>query len=117
MGLYINQIGKWVSGQPNAKKGEMVIHTVRKTWYDVRFFYANMIDYVRVIMGVVALAVIMQAPEFRYTIAFLIFGNVLLDWVDGPVARACNQSSVMVSSLVITLYFIVRISVCIVLLH
>lgn len=95
MGLYIDQKGKWVSGLPNAKKGEMVIHTVRKTWFDVRFFYANMIDYCRVIMGVMALAVIIQNPEYKYTIAALIFGNVLLDWVDGPVARAYNQSSVM----------------------
>jgi len=95
MGLYINQKGKWLGGQPNAKKGEMVVHTVRKTWFDIRYYYANMIDYFRVLMGVVALAVIIQAPEYKYTIASLIFGNVLLDWVDGPVARAYNQSSVM----------------------
>ena len=95
MGYYINQKGKWVNNQPTAKKGEVVIHTVRKTWADVRFFYANIIDYVRVIMGVAATAMISNAPEWKNTIAFLIVGNVLLDWVDGPVARAYNQSSVM----------------------
>lgn len=73
----------------------MVIHTVRKTWFDVRYYYANCIDYFRVLMGLVALGVIIQAPEYKYTIASLIFGNVLLDWVDGPVARAYHQSSVM----------------------
>ncbi len=94
MGLYINSKGKWEEG-PNAKKGEMIVHTVRKTFFDVCFFYANMIDYFRVLMGLAALVVINLAPEYKQTIASLIFGSVLLDWIDGPIARAYNQSTVM----------------------
>jgi hypothetical protein len=80
MSLYNNQKGKWLGGQSNTKKGEMVVHTVCKTWFNICFcYYANMIDYFCVLMGAVALAVIIQAPEYKYTIASLIFGNVLLD--------------------------------------
>jgi phosphatidylglycerophosphate synthase len=35
-------------------------------------------------------------PSFtRYTIGALIMLNVLLDWVDGPVARSYGQSSII----------------------
>mmetsp|Transcript_3013 Transcript_3013/g.4592 ORF Transcript_3013/g.4592 Transcript_3013/m.4592 type:complete len:446 (+) Transcript_3013:155-1492(+) len=92
--LYINQKGKWVSG-PVASTGDVITHRIRKTIKDVWWYYANLIDYFRILMAVVALVLILHAPEWKFCIATLIFGSVLLDWIDGPIARHYNQSTVI----------------------
>ena len=58
-------------------------------------YYANMIDYFRCIMTLVALVMILHTPEYRVTIGAMLMISTLLDWVDGPVARAWKQSTVM----------------------
>jgi phosphatidylglycerophosphate synthase len=46
-------------------------------------------------MAITALVLIVRVPGQGYPIAALIFGSVLLDWVDGPAARHFGQSTVM----------------------
>ena len=55
-----------------------------------------MIDYARILLSLIAmvLQVLYKRSEnliMDYFIAFLIMGNVLLDWIDGPVARMYNK--------------------------
>lgn len=61
---------------------------------DVMFFYANIIDYARVVTNLVA-ALFLYGPwgTWPATAAVLIYVAVLLDWIDGPVARAYKQGS------------------------
>jgi len=59
---------------------------------DIMYFYGNVIDYVRVVMCVVAAFTIRW--NWPLTSALLIFISVLLDWIDGPVARAYNQCTI-----------------------
>lgn len=92
--LYINENGKWIDG-PIPSKNNIIIHRLRKTFYDVWLYYANLIDYLRIIMAIIALILILHYPTWDYMISFLIMGSVLLDWIDGPVARYYNQSTVM----------------------
>jgi hypothetical protein len=92
--LYINKYGKWIEGQA-PQRGDQVVHRVRKTFGDIWWYYANLIDYFRCILGVAALVVILYFPAYKLTIGAMIMSNVLLDWIDGPIARAYNQSSVM----------------------
>ena len=92
--LYINENGKWIDG-PVPSHGSVIIHRVRKTFADVWLYYANLIDYFRIVMAIVALILILHYPDWNYVIAFLIMGSVLLDWIDGPVARHFGQSTVM----------------------
>eukprot|EP00300_Choanocystis_sp_HF-7_P008312 c15845_g1_i1.p1 GENE.c15845_g1_i1~~c15845_g1_i1.p1 ORF type:complete len:479 (+),score=97.13 c15845_g1_i1:118-1437(+) len=74
----------------------MIVETqVTKPFSQLWFYYANLIDFGRVALSVLSLVMIMWAPAWHYTIAGLIMGNVLLDWVDGPVARAYGQSSIL----------------------
>lgn len=53
-------------------------------FYDIAYFYANVIDYVRVVMCLVAAFTI--RANWPVTSAFLIFVSVLLDWIDGPLS-------------------------------
>jgi phosphatidylglycerophosphate synthase len=92
--LYIDENGKWIDG-PVPKHGSVIVHRVRKTFADVCLYYANIIDYFRILMALVALILILHLPHWRYSIASLIMGSVLLDWIDGPVARHYGQSTVM----------------------
>lgn len=104
--IHINEKGKWVDfNHPrlNAPEvGDVIVHKVRRGFFDVWLYYANIIDYARIVMTVVALIMMLDynaTPEPLHwrniTIATLIFGSVLLDWVDGPVARYYGQSSIM----------------------
>jgi hypothetical protein len=91
--VLVNEKGKWIDS-PAPKTGDIMIQRTHRTIFDIWLFYANIIDYVRVIMGFFGFYYTAHYPEYHWTIAFLIFGNVLLDWVDGPVARYMGQSSV-----------------------
>ena len=92
--VYFSTDGKWQDG-PELKKGDTVVLTVSKTWPDICWFYANIIDYFRCYLAIVALVVILYTPEQKVLIGCLIMGNLLLDWIDGPVARHYGQQSVM----------------------
>jgi len=64
-------------------------HTgLREIWH----FHANVIGYARIAL-VIAAAVALTTPA-PFTAASLILGSTLLDWVDGPVARATGQCSI-----------------------
>jgi len=104
--IRINEKGKWVEDKhpklPCPQVGDVITHRVRRSFQDVALYYANIIDYARVVMTVVALILMIDENATtdptswrNITIAILIFGSVLLDWVDGPVARYFGQSSVM----------------------
>ena len=74
---------------------ETIKVTATKDFHEIALYYANMIDYGRIVMTIVALLLILLDPSYGITIAILLFGSTLLDWVDGPVARAYKQSTVM----------------------
>jgi len=99
--LYINEKGAWCNDENAPIHGEIVKHRVDKTFFDVCFYYANMIDYTRILMTLVALALIIYRKNINELflvdccIGSLIFGSVLLDAVDGYVARRFHQSTVM----------------------
>jgi phosphatidylglycerophosphate synthase len=59
---------------------------------DLRSYYSNLIDYARV--GLCLLAAVTLARRMPLTTAALLLSSTLLDWVDGPVARAYNQCTV-----------------------
>lgn len=92
--LYRNDKGAWVPGRRPAR-GETVTTRTGIPFSSTAFYYANIIDYGRVALSLVALYFILQAPAWRYTIGTVIMLNVLLDWVDGPVARHYGQSSII----------------------
>ncbi len=78
--------GKWVPGDPNAAE------TYPTTLGDIWKFYGNLIDYVRVAMVLVAAwAITVPAP---FTAAAMIIGSMLLDWIDGPIARKFGQCTI-----------------------
>eukprot|EP00742_Colponemidia_sp_Colp-10_P004921 GILJ01005255.1.p1 GENE.GILJ01005255.1~~GILJ01005255.1.p1 ORF type:complete len:499 (-),score=67.65 GILJ01005255.1:164-1516(-) len=64
---------------------------------DLKYFYANIIDYARVVMCILAGWTI--STEWHLTSAFLVIGSILLDWVDGPVARAYGQCCIFGSGI------------------
>jgi phosphatidylglycerophosphate synthase len=78
--------GKWVPA-PASELADAV------RFSHIWWFYANLIDYARVAMCLLAAWTI--TTEWHLTSAFLIIGCTLLDWIDGPVARAYNQCSIM----------------------
>jgi phosphatidylglycerophosphate synthase len=59
---------------------------------DVRYYFSNLIDYARIAMCLLA-AVTLSFHQPLAT-AILIFGSTLLDWLDGPVARARDQCTI-----------------------
>jgi len=66
-------------------------------FHEFKYYYANIIDYARVVMCVLAAFTIsMNLPGFS---AFLLMGSTLLDWVDGPVARMYNQCTMFGSGI------------------
>jgi phosphatidylglycerophosphate synthase len=84
------QGGKWLkTHKPEA--GEAV------RFRDVRWYHANLIGYARVAMCLTA-AFTMSLNQPLAT-ACLLLGATLLDWVDGPVARAYNQCSIFGSGI------------------
>lgn len=104
--LYINDRGKWcdVNTELSPRQGDIIKLRVSKTFFDIYSYYANLIDYARILMTCAALALIFSnftstSKEMErfisYAIAILVFGSVLLDAVDGKAARYFNQSTVM----------------------
>jgi phosphatidylglycerophosphate synthase len=59
---------------------------------DLRYYYSNLIDYARVALCLLAAATL--ALRMPLTTAVLLLSSTLLDWVDGPVARAYNQCTI-----------------------
>ena len=58
---------------------------------EIKYFYANLLDYLRVVMCVAAFFTI--GKHLPWLSACLIMGATLLDWVDGPIARRYKQST------------------------
>ncbi len=69
---------------------EMDADAVR--FHQIKSYYANLIDYARVVMCM--LAVVTISLHWPLVTAILVVGSVLLDWVDGPVARAYDQCTI-----------------------
>lgn len=61
-----------------------------KGFEEVKFYYANLVDYARVVFALMAMATLNSYPWFT---GFSIFTSYMLDWVDGPLARKYNQCS------------------------
>ena len=126
--LYINEKGSWCSSSNSGdddddkhidnddyakspRVGEIIKHRVSKTFFDVWLYYANLIDYARILMTLVALWLIFYLNQnhnhkhnqslssntftIECIVGSLIFGSVLLDAVDGHAARYFHQSTVM----------------------
>ena len=60
---------------------------------DVWWYYANLIDYLRIALCVAASVTI--AFGLHLPTAGLLLASILLDWVDGPVARAYGQCTLV----------------------
>ncbi len=84
-GLMVFKNNKWVT----VPKDELKNVT---RFSEIKYFYANLIDYMRVAMCVLAGFTIGWNQPFLT--ACLIIGSHLLDWIDGPVARYFNQCSI-----------------------
>ncbi len=85
-GTLIFRNGKWVEGVVEPREGVA-------RFDDIKFYYPILIDYARVACCIFAgFTVGMKQPLLT---AALLFVSTLLDWVDGPVARACNQCTVL----------------------
>jgi len=86
----------WVWGGVKWKEETCLIEDDKKMGYvrfhDIKYFYANIIDYARVAMCLLAAFTI--PAGYPFLTALLIFGSTLLDWVDGPVARRYNQCTI-----------------------
>ncbi|CAF0992502.1 unnamed protein product [Rotaria magnacalcarata] len=82
--------GKWVT---------KAVHDLNDhvTFDDIKFNYANIVDYIRIIMCV--MAGFTMNTKWHLVTAFLILGSILLDWIDGPIARACNQCCIFGSGI------------------
>jgi len=87
--LWVWKGGKWRDETTSAEQ-ERAKGMVR--YVDIAWFYGNQIDYLRVVMCIVAAFTITW--QWPLTSALLIFVSVLLDWIDGPVARAYNQCTI-----------------------
>lgn len=105
--VHINAKGNWCNDEDDSspRVGDVIRHRVSKTFADVGLYYANLIDYARILMALAALGGVFLAQKEHHSssgchivewiIGALIFGSVLLDAVDGKVARYFQQSSVM----------------------
>jgi phosphatidylglycerophosphate synthase len=79
------EYGKWRDGAPDAA-------APCTRFSQLRYYYSNLIDYARVALCLLAAATL--ALKLPLPTAVLIVGSTLLDWVDGPVARAYNQCTI-----------------------
>lgn len=92
--LYYHQ-SNWVEGRAPARQESLKL-TATKTWDEICYYYANIIDYVRVLMSFGAIVLILHWMEStRVLIGATLMISTLLDWVDGPVARYYKQSTLM----------------------
>lgn len=78
--------GKWID-QLFIESSDLI------KFHDIKFYYANLIDYIRIILCLIASYTI--TTDWHLLSAFLILTATLLDWIDGPVARAYNQCSLL----------------------
>ena len=88
--MLVYQDQQWVYADVEADANAMRFH-------QIKFYYANLIDYARVVMCL--LAVFTIGLNWPFCTAILVVGSVLLDWVDGPVARAYHQCTIFGSGL------------------
>jgi phosphatidylglycerophosphate synthase len=84
-GWQIFECGKWHQAGPDPA-------TPCTRFSDLRFYYSNLVDYARVAMCL--LAALTLAWRLPLATAVLILGSTLLDWVDGPLARAYHQCTI-----------------------
>jgi phosphatidylglycerophosphate synthase len=90
--LVKNTEGHWMHHE-NVPQGGRVEIRVCGNFGGVWWYYANLVDYLRIAMALIACAIIVSDPAPGWWISVLIMGNVLLDWVDGPLARHFGQST------------------------
>mmetsp|Transcript_1747 Transcript_1747/g.2262 ORF Transcript_1747/g.2262 Transcript_1747/m.2262 type:complete len:239 (+) Transcript_1747:136-852(+) len=78
--------GKWtiVKGSSNEEEGANI--------KQICLYYANLIGYVRVGMALAAAWLI--PAQCHLVIGLLLLASTLLDWIDGPIARAFHQTSI-----------------------
>lgn len=82
--------GKWHEENPPQK-------FVATRFKDIRYFYSNLIDYFRIALCfAAAVAIYAKLPVLA---AVMLMLSTLLDWVDGPVARARNESTIFGSGI------------------
>lgn len=91
---YVDERGGWSDG-PAPTAGDTVVRRTGRTFRQVSLYYANVIGYGRILIAAVAMALILYAPSWKVAIAALLMASVLLDWIDGPVARRFGQSTVI----------------------
>ena len=84
---------KWVLNQ--LEENQVFKTTVNKKFSEICYYYANVVDYLRCFLGVLACVQINLLPQYQLFIAANIMLNTLLDWIDGPLARNYGQCSVM----------------------
>ena len=82
--------GKWREENPAQ-------HFTSTRFRDIRYFYSNLIDYFRIALCFAAAAAIYG--KLPVPAAVLLLLSTLLDWVDGPVARARNESTIFGSGI------------------
>lgn len=82
--------GKWREENPAQ-------HVAATRFRDIRYFYSNLIDYFRIALCFAAAAAIYG--KLPVLAAVLLLLSTLLDWVDGPVARARNESTIFGSGI------------------
>lgn len=82
--------GKWVYATPEDQSNSVGFN-------DIKFYYANLIDYARVFMVIWAGFAVHW--EQNLLVGVLIILQQLLDWIDGPVARANNQCCIFGSGI------------------
>lgn len=88
--FYIYRGGEWVP--------RMVCDFKDHVKFDeIKFNYANIVDYIRILMCIAAGFTI--NTEWHLLTAFLILGSILLDWIDGPIARAYKQCCIFGSGI------------------
>ena len=91
-GLMIFKGGRWVAVEKDSMEERGLV-----SFHEIKYFYANIIDYVRVLLCCASYFTIqMNMPG---TSAAIIYGSTLLDWVDGPVARAYGQCCIFGSGI------------------
>lgn len=84
--MMIFKNGKWVSSKRIDNNSSVT------RFQDIKYFYGNLVDYLRVIMC--ALAGFTIVWGYPFLTAVLIIGSHLLDWIDGPIARYFNQCTI-----------------------
>lgn len=86
LGRLVYSKGRWIKA--GADTPAPAATTIGEIWG----FYGNVIDYLRVVLVLIAAwTITLPAP---LTSAALILASILLDWIDGPVARRFDQCTI-----------------------